>query len=614
MIRIETQFADGRDMHPILGSRWVAAAIMAVAVLFSAASAQAETRTLKLYFIHTKESADITYKRNGRYIQSGLNEINRFLRDWRRNEPAKMNPQLLDVLWEVYRASGARERINVVSAYRSPATNSMLRSRSNGVAKNSQHMLGKAIDFYIPGVKLSRLRALGLKMQAGGVGYYPRSGSPFVHLDVGSVRHWPRMSRGELLALFPKGDTIHVPSDGKPLPNYKMALAAYEQRKRSGGTVQMARASGGGGGGLLANLFGGGADEEEDNAESSVASAAPARRAPAAPVEAAPPPAAPQPVEQPAAPETPETIIAALSPRAIPLPGLAPRSAAVPVEQPGAPVQVAAVDPRLPETLPFGVGPSVAASEAGPESSPALEMAMNVPLPTARPSMQTAAGIAVAATVEATSEPNPAEEQLLLAMARPEQPTPEQAAFGGEPNRNSPLDSVQVASYAPVPSTRPAFPGAVPAAKPDVASVTDIPVTSRLAPALSEKTAVISASAPASPRVAMLSAEDGQDRLRRVAASARTTAKGARPTAVDSRPDRKSVAVPLPRNVTRWALDEDYIATGKTAAEPADVSTEVRKAPAVVYAAGFQQAPVGEVNRFTGNAVNFMPIAKFATN
>ncbi|MGO8448237.1 DUF882 domain-containing protein, partial [Rhizobium ruizarguesonis] len=72
------------------------------------------------------------------------------------------------------------------------------RSRSTGVAKKIQHMLGKAMDFYVPGVKLSTLRALSMQMQVGVVGYYPTSGSPFVHLDVGNVRAWPRMSRQEL--------------------------------------------------------------------------------------------------------------------------------------------------------------------------------------------------------------------------------------------------------------------------------------------------------------------------------------------------------------------------------------------------------------------------------
>ena len=123
-----------------------------------------------------------------------------------------MDPRLFDLIWEAYRTAGANDYIHVVCGYRSPQTNSMLRSRSKGVAKKSQHMLGKAMDFYIPDVKLKRLREIGLKMQGGGVGYYPTSGSPFVHFDVGNVRHWPKMSRSELIALFPDGKTLHVPS------------------------------------------------------------------------------------------------------------------------------------------------------------------------------------------------------------------------------------------------------------------------------------------------------------------------------------------------------------------------------------------------------------------
>ena len=86
----------------------------------------------------------------------------------------------------------------------------MLRRRSNGVAKNSLHMQGKAMDFFIPGVPLAKLRAIGLRMQIGGVGFYPTSGSPFVHMDTGSVRQWPRMTRQQLVAVFPNGKTHDV--------------------------------------------------------------------------------------------------------------------------------------------------------------------------------------------------------------------------------------------------------------------------------------------------------------------------------------------------------------------------------------------------------------------
>lgn len=269
------------------GIALVMAALMSLPALsLSAAPAAAETRSLKLYYIHTKEKAVITFKRNGKYDQKGLQELNRFLRDWRRNQPTKMDPRLFDLVWEVYQRSGATEYINVVSAFRSPETNGMLRSRTKGVAKNSQHTLGKAMDFYIPGVKLSRLREVAMQMQIGGVGFYPTSGSPFVHLDVGSVRAWPRMSRQDLVRIFPKGNTIHLPADGKPLPGYDQALADYKRRVSSS-SVQVASTAGAGptssSGGkkrtLLSALFGGGGDEDED-AESIAAPAPEERPAP----------------------------------------------------------------------------------------------------------------------------------------------------------------------------------------------------------------------------------------------------------------------------------------------------------------------------------------------
>ena len=246
----------------------LSAALILPTAIPATVQAESGNRSLKLYFIHTKEKAEITFKRNGRYDQRGLKQINQFLRDWRRNEPTKMDPRLLDLVWEVYQKVGGTGYINVVSAYRSPATNGMLRSRSKGVAKKSQHMLGKAMDFYIPGVKLATLRATAMKFQVGGVGYYPTSGSPFVHLDVGSVRAWPRMSRQELVSIFPDGKTMHVPTDGKPLPGYQQAVADYKRRVGAD-TIQVA---GGGStpsaskrkGGFLAALFGGGGDEDEE--------------------------------------------------------------------------------------------------------------------------------------------------------------------------------------------------------------------------------------------------------------------------------------------------------------------------------------------------------------
>ncbi len=261
--------------------------------------ASAETRVLKLYFGHTGERAEITYKKNGRYLQSGLNKLNHFLRDWRRDEATKMDPRLFDLVWEVYRKTGAKGHIHVVSAYRSPATNAMLRSRSNGVARKSQHTLGKAMDFYIPGVSSSKLRETAMKLQVGGVGYYPRSASPFVHLDVAGVRAWPRMSREQLARLFPDGRTLHMPTDGKPMPGYEQALADQKRRRASGGRIQIASADTEDNGNerrntrnLFANLFGNRPDRDDDRDDDAASTASderPTRRSsqPAAAVEIA---------------------------------------------------------------------------------------------------------------------------------------------------------------------------------------------------------------------------------------------------------------------------------------------------------------------------------------
>ena len=157
-----------------------------------------------------------------------------------------MDPHLIDVVWEVQHEAGNNQPIWVVCGYRSPATNEMLRHHSSGVARYSQHMLGHAMDFYVPGVPLSELRAMGLRLARGGVGFYPTSGSPFVHMDTGSIRMWPRMSRQELARVFPDGRTVQIPTDGKPMGGYALALADIQKRGNnpSGNSLEAARSSG----------------------------------------------------------------------------------------------------------------------------------------------------------------------------------------------------------------------------------------------------------------------------------------------------------------------------------------------------------------------------------
>ncbi|MBB3462232.1 DUF882 domain-containing protein [Rhizobium sp. BK377] len=244
----------------------------------SAAGVAAEERSLKLYFGHTGERAIITFKRNGVFDPYGLKQLNGFLRDWRQNKTINMDPRLFDIVWEMYRRSGATDYINVVSGYRSPGTNAMLRTRSSGVAKESQHTQGKAIDFFIPGVKLATLRGLAMQTQGGGVGYYPTSGSPFVHVDVGRIRAWPRMSYQELARLFPDGKTLHIASDGRTLPGYAFAVAEYK-RRGSVASVEIASAAQDAKrsrGSMLSNLFGDRDAKEQGDARSQATEALPA--------------------------------------------------------------------------------------------------------------------------------------------------------------------------------------------------------------------------------------------------------------------------------------------------------------------------------------------------
>ena len=229
------------------------------------AIAQGGTRSLTIYHSHTKEQETVTFKRSGSYDSAGLQKLNWLLRDWRRDEPTRMDPELFDMLWDVYRAAGSSAPIHVVSAYRSPGTNEMLRRRSRGVAKNSQHTTGKALDFNLPDVSVATVRDIGLRLQSGGVGYYPNANNPWIHLDTGGVRHWPKVSREHLVRLFPDEKTVHIPRDGKPLAGFEAARSIIEARggSVSSGYIEIAegRATGKS---LFQILFGGG-EEEEDN-------------------------------------------------------------------------------------------------------------------------------------------------------------------------------------------------------------------------------------------------------------------------------------------------------------------------------------------------------------
>ena len=207
------------------------------------ATANGDTRTITMHHTHRGDDITVTFKRNGRYDDDSLKKLNYFLRDWRTDDATTMDPQLFDAVWEVAREFGTDKQINIISSYRSPRTNAMLRGRSgsSGVARHSLHMQGKALDFFIPGVPLDKIREAGLRLQRGGVGFYPTSGSPFVHMDVGNVRHWPRMTRDQLARVFPNGRTVHLPTDGKPLAGFALAQAEVEKRGSSPSAYEAAR-------------------------------------------------------------------------------------------------------------------------------------------------------------------------------------------------------------------------------------------------------------------------------------------------------------------------------------------------------------------------------------
>lgn len=558
--------------------------VVVSAGLTATSSASAETRSLKLFYIHTKERAEIVFKRNGRYDQAGLNKLNRFLRDWRRNEPTKMDPRLFDLVWEVYRQANARDYIHVVSAYRSPATNAMLRRTRGGQATKSQHMLGKAIDFYIPGVKVSKLREIGMKLQGGGVGYYPKSGSPFVHLDVAGVRAWPRMSRQELTRLFPDGRTLHLPPDGKKLPGYNVALAEYKAR---GGAIA---SSGGGnsnsgrsGGGLLAALFGGGDEDEEPDAIA----------------------AAPKPVPAPPRTEIAALPVAAAAPEPAAVASLPelPLNAPVPVARPAIeqPAVVAALAPPAPVLPAQAEIDAFAAAASAEVASPANEVVdlslIRAPVPQLL-AERAAPAVAPPVAVEVAALPEP--DQIRARMLS-----------GAEP-----VVAVQTAEPAEV-ASRTLVSGDAIVTEPVLAKLPSgedfVPLPIRRP---GNRPVDLVADRPVQVEVAALVPVE---RGSRPVAATVVSSKGNRPNAASAAGQPQRAATRTEPKLTEtiisnWALTRERVKTMPT--PPASVQrfvvSQLRAAPKVVYANGF--APNGGElphNQFTGSAVNFISVARF---
>ncbi len=147
-----------------------------------------EPRVLAMSNLHTGETLESRYFNGHGYVRSELKRLNHICRDFRRNEVYPMDKGLFDQISRIQTLIGCEAEVQIISGYRSPATNEMLRNGSNGVAKKSYHMLGKAFDFRLDGISLKTVHEAALSLKAGGVGYYPRSG--FVHIDTGPVRRW----------------------------------------------------------------------------------------------------------------------------------------------------------------------------------------------------------------------------------------------------------------------------------------------------------------------------------------------------------------------------------------------------------------------------------------
>lgn len=183
-----------QDMHNALQAQWLSPLMSPILMVLLLVPGVADpsmirdVRALSFYHTHTGDSLKVTYFKDGEYVEPALVEVRGFLSDWRNGAETDIDPSLLDILWEVQQVAGHHNTFEIISAYRSPETNEMLRASSSGVAQGSQHLLGTAIDVRLRGLDTAKLRDTAIELQRGGVGYYAES--DFVHIDTGRVRTW----------------------------------------------------------------------------------------------------------------------------------------------------------------------------------------------------------------------------------------------------------------------------------------------------------------------------------------------------------------------------------------------------------------------------------------
>lgn len=170
--------------------RFLACSALSVPILIwpGLLHAVAAPRRLAFHHTHTGETLDVEYSEAGRYIPDALLTIDHLLRDFRSGEVHPIDPALLDILYALRQQAQSTAPFEIISAFRSPDTNAMLARNGSGVATQSLHLSGRAIDIRLPGIKTADLRDAGMRLRAGGVGYYPDS--DFIHVDTGRVRYW----------------------------------------------------------------------------------------------------------------------------------------------------------------------------------------------------------------------------------------------------------------------------------------------------------------------------------------------------------------------------------------------------------------------------------------
>lgn len=156
--------------------------------LFAVSSSKSKAKKLHLFSVNTKKTINIEFFENGKFIKEGLQEIYKLMGDRRTGEIAKIDTDLITSMYELQTKLNTSKPIDVLSGFRSPETNEQMAKTTKGVAKDSYHTHGQAVDLSVRGISIGEIHKITQNIHSGGIGYYPTSG--FIHIDVGPNRHW----------------------------------------------------------------------------------------------------------------------------------------------------------------------------------------------------------------------------------------------------------------------------------------------------------------------------------------------------------------------------------------------------------------------------------------